>query len=94
MAHNIPPTGNIPEGCSLHPASELIANLKKGDTVTVFVQNGIGRNGIEWKEKQGRVVIPSGTHATLNMGGPHGSPGVASPLNLVRVGNKKYAIRD
>jgi hypothetical protein len=90
---NIPPTGEIPHGCTLHPATELVANLRRGDKVTIFVPNGIGRNGTEWKESTGKVVIPSGTHAALNMGGQYGTPGLVTPQNIVRVG-KKYALRD
>ncbi len=73
-----------------HDPVELVQNLRKGDRVTIRVPNGIGRNGVEWKESTGKVVIPSGTHAALNMGGPHGTPGVATPQNIVRVG-QKYA---
>lgn len=67
---------------------KLVADLKKGDTVTMLVPNGIGRNGREYKEAKGKVVIPSGTHATVNMGGQYGRPGVVTPENIVRVGNK------
>lgn len=78
---------------NLFTPEKLVADLKKGDTVTILVPNGIGRNGQEYKEAKGKVVIPSGTHAALNMGGQYGRPGVATPQNIVRVGNK-VAYRD
>ena len=72
-------------------ASELLASIRPGDRVTILIPNGRGRNGIEWKEKTGRCVIAPGRHqstATLNMGGQHGTPGVADERNLVRIGQR------
>lgn len=76
---------------SYHDPVELVKNLRTGDRVTIRIPNGIGRNGQEWKEATGRVVIPSGTHAALNMGGQYGTPGVATPENIVKVASTKYA---
>lgn len=75
------------------PVQDLLASIKKGDRVTVLVPNGIGRYGQEWKEQSGRCVFPpgcqsGGTHATLNMGGQFGTPGIAAEQNLVRVGQR------
>lgn len=75
---------------TLHDPAELVASIRPGDRVTIRVPNGIGRNGPEWKESTGKAVICSGTHAALNMGGKYGTPGVATPKNIVRVG-QKYA---
>lgn len=75
------------------PVKELLASIRPGDRVTILISNGIGRNGIEWKEKTGRcVVAPNGgsqINAVLNMGGPHGTPGVAADRNLVRIGKRE-----
>ena len=75
------------------PVVELLASIKHGDRVTILIPNGIGREGQEWKEKTGRCVFApghqsGGTHATLNMGGQHGTPGVADEFNLVRIGRR------
>ena len=72
----------------------LVSSIRAGEKVTILVSNGIGRNGTEWKPKTGRAVICSGTHAALNMGGPHGTPGVATPKNIVSVksGRKKLTV--
>jgi hypothetical protein len=63
----------------------LIDLIRPGDRVTIRVSNGIGRNGIEWKEKTGTAVIVSPGHVALNMGGRYGTPGVATEKNLVAV---------
>lgn len=59
--------------------------IKAGDKVTILVPNGMGRNGIEWKEATGRAVMPGPAGWALNMGGRYGTPGVATPENTVRV---------
>lgn len=70
----------------------LVSMIRPGDSVTILVPNGIGRNGQEWKEKTGKAVICSGTHAALNMGGQYGTPGVATPENIVAIGKVKRAL--
>jgi hypothetical protein len=74
-----------------HVREVMISNIRPGDRVTILVPNGIGRNGVEWKESTGRAVICSGTHVALNMGGRYGTPGVATPKNIVRVNSRKDA---
>ena len=69
----------------------LIANIRPGDRVTILVSNGIGHNGVEYKERTGRAVICSGDHVALNMGGRFGTPGVATVKNIVRVNSRKDA---
>lgn len=69
-------------------ANLLIDNLRVGDRVTIRIPNGIGINGVEWKNVSGKAVIISEGFATLNMGGKHGSVAVASAENIVSVGNK------
>lgn len=75
------------------PVLELLASIRPGDRVTILVPNGRGMNGQEWKESTGRCVIAPGreqSHAVLNMGGQHGTPGVVTDRNLVRIG-QRYA---
>lgn len=64
---------------------EIVASIRPGDRVTILVPAGRGRDGQEYKESSGRAVICSGTHAALNMGGRFGTPGVATPENIVSV---------
>lgn len=74
-----------------HIREVMVANIRPGDRVTILVPNGIGRDGQEWVERTGKAVICSGTHAALNMGGRYGTPGVATPQNIVRVNSRKDA---
>jgi hypothetical protein len=59
--------------------------IKAGDKVTILVPNGIGRNGVEYKEKTGTAVMLGPAGWVLNLGGRHGTPGIASEKNTVRV---------
>ncbi len=63
----------------------ILGMIQAGDRVTILIPNGIGRHGVEWKEKTGRAVMRGPHGWVLNMGGPHGTPGVATEENLVRV---------
>ena len=69
----------------------LLKTIRPGDRVTILVPAGRGMNGQEWKESTGRAVIVSEDHVALNMGGQHGTPGVATAENIVRVHKKKQA---
>lgn len=68
------------------------ARLKFGDRVSIRVPAGqrwdraAGKLVTEWSVRTGRVVIVNadGT-AALNMGGRHGTPGLATADNIVRV---------
>jgi len=42
-------------------------------------------HGQEYKNKTGRAVIVSPGYVALNMGGRFGTPGVATPENIVSV---------
>lgn len=66
--------------------NEFQKTIKHGDRVTILVPNGMGRNGQEWKPKTGRAVMLS-SHGgwVLNMGGPHGTPGLADETNTVKI---------
>jgi hypothetical protein len=59
--------------------------IKAGSRVTILVQNGIGRNGPEFRQKTGRAVMKGPAGWVLNMGGKHGTPGIASEDNIVSV---------
>jgi hypothetical protein len=67
----------------------MFENIKVGSTVTILVHAGIGRNGPEQKESSGRAVMRGPAGWVLNMGGRHGTPGVATPDNFVRIGKAK-----
>jgi hypothetical protein len=46
----------------------------------------MGRGGQEWTERSGKAVMRSAEGGwVLNMGGPHGTPGLANERNIVRV---------
>lgn len=64
-------------------------DIAYGDTVVFLTPNGIGRNGVEWKEKTGRATIKSPGHWALNCGGKHGTPGLVTPDNFVRISKKR-----
>ena len=61
-------------------AAQLVAAIRPGDRVTILSPQG--------HERTGRAVICSGTHVALNMGGKHGTPGVATPENVLSVKGK------
>ncbi len=65
---------------------DLVEAIRPGDRVTIWVPAGFGRGGQEWSKKSGRAVMrSSGGGWVLNMGGPHGTPGIASEENIVSV---------
>jgi len=74
-----------------HVREVMVANIRPGDRVTILVPSGRGMHGQEYSERTGRAVICSGTHVALNMGGKYGTPGVATPQNIVRVNSRKDA---
>lgn len=59
-------------------------NLKPQSRVTFLVPNGIGRNGQEWKQKTGRVVMAFESHVVVNGGGRFGTPHVVDEKNFVK----------
>jgi len=64
----------------------IVEIIRPGDRVTILVHaGGIGKN-MEWKQATGRAVMRSSTGGwVLNMGGPHGRPGLADEENIVAV---------
>jgi hypothetical protein len=78
------------------PAKELLESSKVGDRITILIPNGRGVRGQEWKQATGRcVIVPNPildmgrpSNVVLNMGGNHGTPGVADERNIVRIGKR------
>lgn len=64
-------------------------DIKPRDKVTILRPAGRGRNGVEYKEATGRVVMKGPAGWVLNMGGKHGTPGVATPDNTVKINGKE-----
>lgn len=62
-----------------------VDSIRPGDRVTIFVYAGRSRSGPEWKQKTGRAVMRGPAGWVLNMGGKHGTPGIAGPDNTVAV---------
>lgn len=62
----------------------VFSQARRGDTVVINTPAGIGRNGPEFKQRRGRVVMAFSTHLVLNGGGRHGTPLVATADNYVR----------
>lgn len=72
----------------------MFDRIRVGSKVTILVYNGRGRNGPEWKEKTGKAVMHGPHGWVLNMGGQHGTPGIADSTNVVAVdGKRPHAIR-
>jgi hypothetical protein len=68
-------------------------SIRHGDRVTILIPCGLGRNGQEYKSKTGRAVMLS-SHGgwVLNMGGKHGTPGLADGTNTLKVNGKRVGI--
>jgi hypothetical protein len=61
--------------------AELMAQVGPGDRVTIRTSQG--------QERSGRVVMRGTYGWVLNLGGPHGTPGIATAENIVRVKQAK-----
>ena len=57
--------------------------IKVRDRVTIKNQHG--------QERTGRVVMTFPTHVVLNLGGAHGTPGVANERNIVAINGRRVA---
>ena len=67
-------------------ANEFQKTIKHGDRVTIRVPAGLRRNGMEWAERTGTAVMYSSNGGwVLNMGGKHGTPGIATESNTVKI---------
>lgn len=56
-------------------SQSLIEAARPGDRVTITTPQG--------QKRTGRVVMNERTHLVLNLGGRHGTPGVATARNIV-----------
>jgi hypothetical protein len=74
-----------PNGLSEEEAEQILSQVQHGDRVTILVPAGIGREGQEWSKATGRAVMRNDYGWALNMGGTHGTPGVATTRNIVSV---------
>lgn len=63
----------------------LLNEIRPGDRVTILVHAGIGRDGPEQMERTGRAVMRGPAGWVLNLGGAHGTPGIASEDNIVKI---------
>lgn len=63
----------------------VFQNIKRGQRVKYLAPNGIGRNGVEYAVRSGKVVLNMGTHLVVNLGGKYGRPGVVMPDKFVQV---------
>src|SRR5258708_27308838 len=71
------------------------SDIGRGDRVTILVPSGIGRDGVEYKRRSGIAVMHSANGGwVLNMGGTHGTPGLADENNTVAVKKVKSQRRD
>lgn len=68
----------------------MLDQIKFGDRVTILVYAGRGRHGLEWKPKTGKAVMRGTGGWVLNMGGPHGTPGIADEKNIVAIPRLKF----
>ena len=75
-------------------AAYALANMKHGDRVTINVPTGMGRGGQEWKPKNGKAVMRGPHGWAINLGGKHGTPGVATEKNLVKWNGKTVAANE
>ena len=69
--------------------SESFDKIEHGDHVTIRVPAGKGMKGQEWKEAKGKAVMKGPAGWVLNMGGKHGTPGIASQDNFVKLRKAK-----
>jgi len=62
-------------------AASLVDTISRGDRVTIVDRFG--------KEHTGKAVMRGPAGWVLNMGGRHGTPGIASDENIVKVKKSK-----
>ena len=86
------PEPNAAWGVTPEEGQRLIDMIGHGDRVTILRPAGRGRNGQEWAEATGKAVMHS-SHGgwVLNMGGQHGTPGLADYGNVLAVKKGKPA---
>jgi hypothetical protein len=75
-------------------AAQLVRRIKVGDRVKILIPAGRGSKGQEWAEKTGKAVMKGPYGWVLNMGGKHGTPGIADDENTVAVRGKTESIEE
>ena len=74
--------------------NQLFSRIRVGSRVTIRVPNGksidwtTGKIIQDWTQRTGRAVMRGQAGWVLNMGGRYGTPGIATPENVVAVGGK------
>lgn len=66
----------------MNPAESIEDRIRVGDRVTITNRFGQARTG--------RAVMRGPHGWVLNMGGPHGTPAIASEENIVRIEPRKW----
>lgn len=61
----------------------LLETIRPGDRVTIVTRHG--------KEQTGRAVMRGPAGWVLNLGGRYGTPGIATPANLLKVRKARKA---
>jgi len=64
-------------------SESILEFIRPGDRVTIAVPGGIGRGGQEYTRRTGRAVMRGPYGWVLNLGGRHGTPGVAGEDNII-----------
>ena len=66
--------------------NEFQERIEHGYRVTILIPCGLGRNGQEYKPATGKAVRLSANGGwVLNMGGRHGTPGIATVENTLKI---------
>ena len=66
------------------------STIEVGSRVTITVPAGRNLDGtVDTKAVTGRAVMRGPAGWVINIGGAHGTPKVATPENLVRVGGRR-----
>lgn len=64
---------------------DLTEYIRPGDTVTLSLPAGYKT----FKQRTGKAVIVTPGHVVINLGGRHGTPGVGTEDNIVKVVNAR-----
>lgn len=62
-----------------------LETIKAGDRITILIPAGIGRDGVEYRRVTGRAVMRGPYGWVNNIGGPHGTPKIATDQNIVKI---------
>ena len=65
------------------PMRKSFDQIKPRSLVTFLIPNGIGKDGVEYKQKKGRAVMRGPHGWVVNGGGRYGTPFVVSSENFL-----------